>query len=255
MKKFITLLSGLWLALALGACDTSTTPQHGAAENTPAPAAGQTAANAGGDTQRPALKVATPMDYTAVENAALGVNENGKGLEPGTEIVALTIADIHGKPFELQQAWREQPALVIFYRGGWCPFCNMQVRELSVKYPQLQAAGVQALLISVDEPDKAAMVDAQYEIPFPVLSDPKLIAHEAFNVVLELSEENLARYREYGLDLSAWSGQEHNKIAVSSVFLIDQSGTVLFSHAPEDFRSRPSVEQLVAVIESHLTAE
>ena len=198
------------------------------------------------------VKVAKPKAYTAIKDAAVGINENGKGLEPGTTVTAVTVSDIEGNPYPIQQAWAERPALVVFYRGGWCPFCNMHVRELSLGYPQLQAAGVQPLLISVDEPDKAAMVDAQYEIPFPVLSDPQLMAHAAFNVILELNEETLAQYKEYGIDLPAWSGQEHNKIGVSSVFLIDRSGKVLFSHAPKDYRTRPSVAQLVAMVEATL---
>ncbi|TQV66710.1 AhpC/TSA family protein [Exilibacterium tricleocarpae] len=245
MRKHTLSTACLCLALLGTACSKSTPP---ATTDT-----GQGATAEALDTTA-TVKVAAPRAYTSVEDTALGVNENGKGLEPGTQVTAVTIADIHGKPYPIQQAWAEKPALVIFYRGGWCPYCNMHVRDLSLGYPQLQAAGVQPLLISVDEPDKSAMVGAQYEIPFPVLSDPQLLAHEAFNVVLELNEETLAKYKEYGIDLKAWSGEGHNKIAVSSAFLIDQSGTVLFSHAPKDYRSRPSVEQLVAVAEARLAA-
>ncbi len=194
-------------------------------------------------------KFATPKPYkpTATEN--LGVNENNKGLKVGHHVEELTINDMHGKPYPLKNAWQDKPALIVFYRGGWCPFCNMQVRELATKYDKLKAAGVQPVLISVDEPDKSAIISAQYDIPFPVLSDPDLLAHKAFNVVLELDAATLEKYKEYGINLQDWSGKSHNSIAVASAFLIDTSGNVMVSHAPEDYASRPSVEQLLALIE------
>ncbi|MGI9294804.1 MAG: peroxiredoxin-like family protein [Pseudomonadales bacterium] len=195
------------------------------------------------------LKIAEPREYKPTATDKLGVNENNKGLKVGERAEELTINDMHGKPYPIKNAWQENPALIVFYRGGWCPFCNMQVRELATNYDKLKAAGVQPLLISVDEPEKSAMVSAEYDIPFPVLSDPNLIAHNAFNVVLELDDATLEKYKEYGINLQDWSGKGHNSIAVASAFLIDTSGHVVVSHAPEDYTSRPSVEQLLALIE------
>lgn len=194
------------------------------------------------------VKVADPLDYKPTPDAKLGVNENGKGLEPGTHIEDIVLKAVNGEDYQLSDAWKSGPALVVFYRGGWCPYCNTQVRELSVRHDDFVKAGVQPVLISVDTPDNAAMVSAQYDIPFPVLSDPDLAAHKLFNVVLELDDETLAQYKQYGLDLSQWSGADHNAIAVASAFLIDSSGNVVMSHAPEDYSQRPSVDQLLSII-------
>ncbi|MGI9284368.1 MAG: peroxiredoxin-like family protein [Pseudomonadales bacterium] len=195
------------------------------------------------------VTVAEPREYKPTATEKLGVNENGKGLMVGEHVEELTINDMYGKPYPIKNAWQDKPALIVFYRGGWCPFCNMQVRELAVNYDTLEEAGVQPILISVDEPDKSAMVSAKYNIPFPVLSDPNLLAHNAFNVVLKLDAATLEKYKEYGINLQDWSGKGHNSIAVASAFLIDKNGHVVVSHAPEDFASRPSVDQLLAMIE------
>lgn len=122
------------------------------------------------------------------------------------------------------------------------------MRELAKEYDQLKAAGLQVIAISTDTADKAAMTGAQFDIPFPVLSDPNLIAHEAFNVVLQVDDERLESYKSKGLVLKDWSGQEHNKVAVASAFIVDQQGRVLFSHAPVDYATRPSIDQLLSVI-------
>lgn len=192
------------------------------------------------------MSLGGPRQYQAVAEQSLGVNENGKGLQVGQKIDSVEIADIHSEPYQIWQAWSDKPALVIFYRGGWCPFCNFQLRELAKEHDQLEAAGLQVVAISADTPDKATMTRAQFDIPFPVLSDPKLTVHEAFNVVLLVDDERLEWYENKGLLLKDWSGQEHNKVAVASVFIVDQQGRVLFSHAPIDYATRPSIDQLLS---------
>lgn len=193
------------------------------------------------------MSLGGPRQYQAVPEQTLGTNENRKGLPLGQKIDSVEIADIDGEPYQIRQAWSEKPALVIFYRGGWCPFCNFQLRELAKEHDQLKAAGLQVVAISADMADKAAMTRAQFDIPFPILSDPKLIAHEAFNVVLQVDDERLEWYKSKGLILKDWSGQEHNKVAVASAFIVDQQGRVLFSHAPIDYATRPSIDQLLSV--------
>lgn len=193
------------------------------------------------------MSLGGPRQYQAVPEQTLGINENQKGLPLGQKIDSVEIADINGEAYQIRQAWSEKPALVIFYRGGWCPFCNFQLRELAKEHDQLKAAGLQVVAISADTAEKAAMTRAQFDIPFPVLSDPKLIAHEAFNVVLQVNDERLEWYKSKGLILKDWSDQEHNKVAVASAFIVDQQGRVLFSHAPIDYATRPSIDQLLSV--------
>lgn len=196
------------------------------------------------------ISLPDPRSYVAAPDSSIGVNANGKGLEVGTHIESRTIKDMTGADYVLSDAWQSKPALIVFYRGGWCPYCNMQVRELSVYYAKLQSAGVQPILISVDEPDAAALLGAQYEIPFPVLSDPDLMVHQQFNVVLTLDEETVDIYKnQYDIDLSAWSGRDHHSFAVASAFIIDTDGVVKASHAPEDYSQRPSIDQLLKLIE------
>ncbi len=196
------------------------------------------------------LKLPKPMQYSATPQDGLGVNENGKGLNIGQHVEDVIVQDIHGRDYPLSRAWAEKPALIVFYRGGWCPFCNAQVRELSLRYGDLDAAGVQPVLISVDTPDRAAVMEATYEVPFPVLSDPDLLAHRVFNVVLTPGRKTLWLYRLFGLVPSEWSGREHNSFAVASAFIIDKNGRVVVSHAPKDYKSRPSVDQLLGLIEA-----
>ena len=198
------------------------------------------------------VSVAKPKQYKQIAADAVGVTDEGVGVAVGTQLPNITVNDINSKSVSLSDYWADQPVVIVFYRGGWCPYCNMQVQELSGRYQEFKAAGIQPVLISVDAPDKAAMVDSQYEIPFPVLSDSALKAHTAFNVLLKLDSVTLAKYKMFGIVPKDWSGKEHNTIAVASAFVVDTSGVVKAAHASKDYASRPSADQLLALAKSAL---
>ena len=188
----------------------------------------------------------------AMSAESLGTNENDLGLKAGSTVPDFTINTFEGKPTALEDLLEGSSLLVVFYRGGWCPYCNFQIRQLSQNYSEFEKRNVTPVLISVDKPDASALVKNAYDIPFPVLSDPELAAHEAFDVVLALDDKTVELYKGYGLDLKEWSGKEHNKIAIASAFLVDQKGTVKWANVSTDYKSRPSPRQLLDAIDKNL---
>jgi len=198
-----------------------------------------------------AIKNATPRDYNTVENELLGTSAKGFGVVIGTNVSGLIVSSIDGNPFNMDQLWRDKPTMIIFYRGGWCPFWNTQVRELSLAYSEFKKRGVEIALISVDKPDASTLLKKAYEIPFPVLSDQDLVAHNAFNVVKTISEERARKAKEtFGLDFKEWSDRDHLTIAVASSFLVDTEGNVQWSTVLEKYSSRLSPEQLLSAIDA-----
>jgi peroxiredoxin len=182
--------------------------------------------------------------------STLGTNTDGIGLTANSPVPAFEIDSHEGDRVRFGDLVQQGPLLVIFYRGGWCPYCNLQIRQLTQAWPEFESREVLPVLISVDKTDGAALAQRTYEIPFPVLSDTTLAAHEAFDVVLDLDEETVEKYLGYGIDLNAWSGRSDGKIAVSSAFLVNIEGTVVWAHTDTDYRTRPSVAQLLEVIDT-----
>ena len=194
----------------------------------------------------PAFEASSPKPLTEPAADVLGTREDGLGLAVGAAIPPFEIQDFRGETFS-STAINDANTLVVFYRGGWCPFCNFQIRELSQSYDKFKALGVSLVAISVDRPDAAAVTRNAYEVPFPVLSDPDLKAHEAFNVVLQLDATSVARLAKYGHDIEKWSGKDHHKMAVPAVFLV-RDGKVAWAHVARDYKTRPSTEQLLTVV-------
>lgn len=209
-----------------------------------------TFANAENAIQLPPASMKVPLAITS--DKQLGVSDENIGLAVGSSVPAFTSKTHLGETVNAKTLLKDGPALVIFYRGGWCPYCNIQIRQLTEAYSEFQQRGVTPVLISVDETDGAALAQKTYDIPFPVLSDSDLSAHKAFNVTMEIDAETVEQYKQYGIDLNVWSKRDHHTIAYSSAFLIDTKGKVLWSQATLDYKTRPSPAQLLGVIDKTL---
>lgn len=185
----------------------------------------------------------------------LGSAPEGLGLKVGDKAPDATLLDVSGTSQKLSQLYAQGPTFVVFYRGGWCPFCNLQLHALAEAKREFDQRGVGLVAISVDLPAQEALTQAKQGVPFPMLSDPKLSAHKAFKVVHVPGEEELKKFEQYKLDLTAYSGETHRSYAVPSIFFIDRSGTVRFVHIDEDYKTRPSPAQLLRVADGLMSAK
>ncbi len=192
--------------------------------------------------------MAKPYQYPPKDN--LGTRPDGVGLPVGAIAPSALLKDSEGRTVHLRDLSKAGSILLVFYRGGWCPYCNFQIRELTKAFPEYLQRGVRPVAISVDRPEESAKTQATHAIPFPVLSDPDLVAHRAFNVVHHAEDAEVARLKGFGIDLERASGKQHHEIAVPSLFLIDQKGVVRWSHADEDYKVRPSTQQIIAAIDA-----
>jgi peroxiredoxin len=234
-------------ALVLAGCEAST----------PAPAVSPTAETVtdtrmGAGDAKPATapapdatKVAAPaMTLTDTPSEKLGTTPSGLGLKVGSKAPDATLADITGKTQKLSALYSDAPTFVVFYRGGWCPFCNVQLHGLTAAKPDFDKKGIRMVAISVDKPDEEAKTQAK---------QGNLVAHKAFNVVHVPQEAEAKALVGYGIDLDKFSGQAHHSFAVPAIFLIDRTGTVRWSHIDEDYKTRPSAKQMLEVAERALS--
>ncbi len=156
---------------------------------------------------------------------------------------------VEGKEVELGTLLEGKRALVVFYRGGWCPFCNYQLRQLTRTYKRFDERRVAIVAISVDSPSNSALSKKYHDTPLTLLSDSDLSLHRAFNVTNQVDAATFQRLAGKGVDLEQRSGKQHHTIAVPSIFLVDEKGTVRWLHVDPDFESRPTPEQLLIAID------
>lgn len=212
------------------------------------------AAGASQEAPRPSLaapeKAKTEKEYAATATERLGTLPEGVGVATGQPAPNFTAESSGGQRVSLTDLTAKGPVLLVFYRGGWCPFCSFQIHELVTAYPEFRRRGVTPVAISVDKVEEAAKAGARYEIPFPVLSDPDLAAHQAFRVVHRADDAEVERLRGFGTDVEKASGRIHHDFAIPSLFLIDRAGRVRWAHADPDYKTRPRVAHILAAIDA-----
>ncbi len=233
----------LALLLSAAACSKPSTDATAAATSVPAqPTASATGAASAAVAAPPMKEIAPP----AADR--VGVLAPNTGIPVGQRVPDVHARDLGGQDVALSSLYAKGPLLLVFYRGGWCPYCNSEIHALTTAYPQYQGRGVTPVAISVDRPEAEARMKATYSIPFPVLSDSDATAIEAFHVVRKVEGDELAKMKGFGIDLESYSGKTHHEIAIPAFFLIDRTGVVRWAHSDPDFRVRPTTEQLLAAI-------
>lgn len=195
----------------------------------------------------PPAPAANQVPLVATEEAKLGTAPTGMGLPVGNKAPDAALRDVTGTTVKLSDLYARGPVFLVFYRGGWCPFCNAQLHALTEARAEFAKRGVTLAAISVDVPGESAKTQAKTGAPFPMLSDPKLVAHGAFQIVHQTSEQERQKLAGYGIDLGAFSGERHGNFATPAIFYVDRGGVIRFAHVDEDYKTRPSPTQLLAI--------
>ena len=235
--------ASLVMIALFAACSRTPTDVAPVASSSPGPGPMSAAASA-------VHPVPTPKAYAAPPAERVGVLSPGTGIAVGEHVPALAARDVSGKEVTLSSLYATGPILLAFYRGGWCPYCNMEIHQLTEAYPEFRRRGVTPVALSVDQPEAEALLKATYVIPFPVLSDVDAHVIEAFHVVKTMSPEEFATMKAKGVDLERYSGRTHHEIAIPSLFLIDRTGVVRWAHSDVDFKVRPATAQVLAAIDA-----
>jgi peroxiredoxin len=147
-------------------------------------------------------------------------------------------------PYVFSAGHLNHPYVLIFYRGGWCPYCNTQLADMHLVEPRLRASGFEVVFISTDRPELLYSSLKDQTVSYTLLSDPGLQAAQAFHIAFHLDDEHYAQQLKWGVDLEKTTGTKAHALPVPSVFIVDTSGVIRFVYSNPDFRVRLGAEEL-----------
>ncbi|MGH8238192.1 MAG: peroxiredoxin-like family protein [Steroidobacteraceae bacterium] len=188
------------------------------------------------------LSVAALAETPAVPDEPTKV----KPLQAGAAAPAFTVRDATGEPFRFEPKALQKPAVMIFYRGGWCPYCNAHLGQLRKAEPQLLAMGYAVLFLSADRPELLRSSLKEKDINYTLLSDANMNAARAFGIAFRVDDATVEQYKKYNIDLEAASGATHHELPVPAVFIVDRTGVIRFAHSNPDYKVRLSGEEILA---------
>jgi peroxiredoxin len=165
----------------------------------------------------------------------------------GANVPELTLRTVDGELFNLNEAIRNKPTVLIFYRGGWCPYCNMQLGQLRDIEPEIIKYGYQIIAISPDRPKKLIESIDEHKMNYLLLSDSNMAVAKAFGIAFKLDDATLKKYEEYGIDLHDASGQKHYSLPVPAVFVIGTDGIIKFEYVNPNYAVRLDPNILLSV--------
>jgi len=172
----------------------------------------------------------------------------------GTLAPAFTAKEVDGRPFRFDPKALQQPTLLIFYRGGWCPFCNAHLQQLRTAEPKIVAMGYRVLFLSTDRPE-ILYSSLKEKVDYHILSDASMEAARAFGVAYRLDDASFAKMKSFGVDLEATQGATHHELPVPSLFIIDRTGIVRFRHFNPDYRVRLDAASVLAAAQAARRAQ
>ncbi len=150
-----------------------------------------------------------------------------------------------GQEADLGTLYRQKPTVLIFYRGGWCPYCNAHLGQIATVESELLSMGYQVLAISPDRPEELARTLDKQHLTYQLLSDSDAVLAQAFGLVFRVDEPTLEKYRGFGIDLELASGRDHHMLPVPAVYIVDITGIIRFAHWDADYKKRLKPEILL----------
>ncbi len=173
-----------------------------------------------------------------------------KATKPGELSPMFTLPNAKGESISLKDLLSNGPVVLTFYRGSWCPYCNIQLRALQERLEEIHALGAQLVAISPEFPDESMTTSEINAMDFTVLSDLNADVAAEFGIAWKVPEVLREHMRvDRNLDLEVINNGNGNTLPIPATFIIKQDGTVSWSYVDVDYRRRSEPSDIIAELE------
>jgi len=171
-----------------------------------------------------------------------------KALHEGDKFPVFSLVDSDGQEHSLTQLLAKGSVIISFYRGGWCPYCVLELkalRDMLESQPELNATLV---AISPETQKHTADTKANNNLNFIVLSDEDNRLARQCGLTFKLGDDLLMQYENFGIDIQSHNGNDKFEIPIPATYIVDRQGVIRFAFVEEDYTSRAEPEKLLAVL-------
>lgn len=191
-----------------------------------------------------------PTPVSGAEDAFDATGIAARAKRAGDQAPDVTLPDAAGNRVRLSDVWRKGMLVIVFYRGGWCSYCNLQLRAWQREAGELARLGATLVAISPQTPDNSMSTTQDNQLAFTVLSDSDLEAANGFGLAYTLHPDVVDYYATVGTDIPVLNGNGQWVLPVPATYVVDTTGSIRFSLIEEDLRKRVEPREVIAVLES-----
>ncbi|MEU9102709.1 peroxiredoxin-like family protein [Streptomyces sp. NPDC048361] len=187
------------------------------------------------------------MQRAGSELAASG--QAGRALAPGAQAPDFTLPTATGTTVTLSELLTRGPVVLTFYRGAWCPYCNITLRALQQHHDAITDRGAHLVAVSPQIPDASLSLTEKHALAFDVLSDVGSAVATSYGLAFDLPVDLAAVYDKLGFDLQHVNGGHARTLPLPATYVIDPTGTIIWAFVNSDYTTRAEPTDILAALQ------
>ncbi|WP_246114710.1 peroxiredoxin-like family protein [Rubripirellula tenax] len=177
---------------------------------------------------------------TNIENTAKQV---------GDAAIDAQLSGWDGKSVKLSSLWNQGPIVLVWYRGGWCPYCNIQLRAMQQNMDKIENAGAKLVVLTPELPEKAKETAEANDLGIVALHDQGNAVARKYGLVFDLPEAIIPAYRDK-LKLPEYNGNHAMELPLAATYVIDRSGKITYAFLDADYKNRAEPADVIKAVEA-----
>ena len=175
-----------------------------------------------------------------------------KSLKIGDKMIDFNLPDPLGNTVSLSSLLDINDKLIIsFYRGGWCPYCNLELKALQEMLPEFEKAGASLVAITPETPDNSLTTSEKNNLSFSVLSDIDNIISKQVGLVFQMPNDLIDVYHSFNLNVSKHNGNDDYELPMPATYILNKKGEILYAFVPEDYTERANPKEILEIIKNN----
>ena len=154
-----------------------------------------------------------------------------------------------GENVKLSELWQEGPIVLMWYRGGWCPYCNIQLRAMQQSMDAIENAGAKLVVLTPELPEKAKETAATNDLDIVALHDNGNALARQYGLVFQLPDAIVPAYRDK-LKLPEYNGNDAMELPLAATYVIDKSGTITYAFLDADYKKRAEPADVIEAVKA-----
>lgn len=168
----------------------------------------------------------------------------------GDKAPDFTLNNALGKPVTLSEYLNKGKVVLTWYRGNWCPYCNLTLHELQEELSNFKAQGANLIALTPELPNESISTSEKHNLQFEVLSDVGNKVAKEYGIVFQLTDEVAEMYNQ-SFDLNNHNGDESNELPLAATYIINEKGEIVYAFLDADYRHRAEPSELTDFLKNN----
>ncbi len=175
-------------------------------------------------------------------------------LNVGDEIPQINLPNAVGKTINVNSMLKDGPVVISFYRGAWCPYCNLELKALQNALPEIKSLDAQLIAISPNTPDNSISSIEKHGLEFEVLTDAGNKIAKEFRLVFNLADELRPVFKQFNFDVPKYNGDETWELPIPATYIVNTDGKIVHAFVNADYTKRMEPTEIISKLKE-LTAQ